>query len=208
MIRTSEWRGGATTTAVFVAEDWSTWSGSAHLGQAWSSTLAYPRSTGPQVATPRDRRETARIAALVTFLIVVVLGTILVLKLETDPDPRAPTSTTTTSTTVVMPAPPAVPDGQPVVILLPAPATAADAASGASEDRGFAERVFTPGVVALAQLGVALLAALLAAAAVQRALLSRYAFKIGSFEVSELGEEDVEGLKGGRRQAAVATRAA
>jgi hypothetical protein len=145
----------------------------------------------------RRRQTVARWAALAGFVLVFALGTCDVLTREEDPDPRPTTTTTSTSstsTTSTTATSAATPDGPPIVIAIPPPE--AEKPNGGGENTpSFAERVQTPGVVLLAQLGVALLAALLVAAAIQRVMLGRYGFKIGGLEVSEVDETDVEALE-------------
>lgn len=123
------------------------------------------------------------------FVIVAALGTWAVLGIRDDPDPRpTPTTTTPTTTTSTTLSPAAA--GPPVVVVAPPAAPKADG----DAERSFADRVTTPGVVLLAQLGVVLLAAFLMGAAVQRVLLGKYGFKIGTVEVPEV-ESDIEGLE-------------
>lgn len=141
----------------------------------------------PGMATLADRRIVARQAAGAGFMLVVVLGTWAVLGIGSDPDPRpAPTTTMAPTTTSSAPA-----AGTPVVVVVPPPASGS---GGAGAAPSFSDRVTTPGVVLLAQLGVVLLAAFLLAAAIQRVVLGRYAFKVGTVEVPEV-ESDIEGLE-------------
>lgn len=121
-------------------------------------------------------------------MMVAGFGSWAVLTIGSDPDPRpSPTTTTTTAATTTSV------DGAegPIVVVAPPPASTDDKGDG---ERSFSDRVTTPGVVLLAQLGVVLLAAFLMGAAVQRVLLGKYAFKAGTLEVPEV-ESDIEGLE-------------
>lgn len=132
----------------------------------------------------------ARWAAGIVFVIVAGLGTWAVLGVGDDPDPR-PTPKTTTTTATTATTSPGTATGAPVVVVVPPAPSKADV-PGAG--RSLSDRVATPGVVLLAQLGVVLLAAFLMGAAVQRVFLGKYGFKIGTVEVPEV-ESDIEGLE-------------
>ncbi len=142
----------------------------------------------PGMATLADRRIVARQAAGAGFMLVAVLGAWAVLGIRSDPDPRPAPTTTTMASTTTSSAPAA---GTPVVVVVPPPASSSGGAGGGPS---FSDRVTTPGVVLLAQLGVVLLAAFLLAAAIQRVVLGKYAFKVGTVEVPEV-ESDIEGLE-------------
>lgn len=152
------------------------------------------------------RRGAADLCASLTGAVVLFVG---VTTLLGDADVLAPSS----KTTVTKPAVPAATDtkttkttepvagkGKPktttVVDTTTSAAKPEEATTTEQEgERTLAERLLGSGGIVVLQIAALVLAAFIAAAAVQRVIVGQYGFKFGGFELGELADQSAKGIE-------------